>query len=169
MSDIKIYLMNSCSLKPTIFINGKESSIKKQHGKSFIQLDSNQNMNLTIKNFHPLFYPFGMLISYLFFILSVFGIFDKRYKNKEKRMEVNIDISNISSDLKITFFKFQENGTAIQIDGDCDLQINNNIYYKDSLVRKKLRILMYMKLLTWILLIISLVFVTYRLIVEGHL
>ncbi|MDE6414517.1 MAG: hypothetical protein K2K48_03800, partial [Anaeroplasmataceae bacterium] len=118
MPKLTIFIRNYCSLKPTIFIDDKEVNIKKKKGKLFCEIECDTQAKLRIENYHPLNQRFGLGISYLFFIISLLGIFDNRYRYKEKRLLFYADLYlNENSQLEIKYNSFSKDKEAIELQG----------------------------------------------------
>ena len=166
MPNLTIYIKNTSSLKPTIFINDKEVRVKKKNGKQACTIDCDSHVRLRIENYHPLNQKFGMLISYFFFIISLLGIFDLRYHYKAKRLLFSAEFDLFEdSELEIKYNSYSNDKEAVELQGNASYSILTNQYFLDEKLKRKIRILNFLKFATWIVFIIVFAYAMYHLIV----
>lgn len=165
MPNLTIHIKNYSSLKPTIFIDDKEVKIKKKLGKQVCNVSCNATAKLRIENYHPLNQSFGLFICYFFFIVSLLGIFDVRYRSKEKRLLFSAELYlNEDSQLEILYNSFSKDNEAVQLQGDVAYNTFKNQYILDTVLKKKIKILKFLKIGTWILFLIIFAYSMYSLI-----
>lgn len=156
MSNLTIRVKNTSSLKPAIFVNNKQVKLKKENGLLVAKVDSISLCHLKITNYHPLLYPFGMLINYFFFLISFLGILDKHYKNKAMRVlfEANIDAKS-TTEVDIKYLPFQMDKPFVEFIINQPAEILDNRCFIDLTLQRKIRVLFFLKILTWVLSILA--------------
>ncbi|MDE5546568.1 MAG: hypothetical protein K2I88_03805 [Anaeroplasmataceae bacterium] len=163
MPNLTIYIKNYSSLKPTIFIDDKEIKIQKKNGKSFCSVSCNTLTKLKIKNYHPLNQRFGFIFCYFFFLISLLGIFDIRYRNKEKTLLFSAELYlKEDSVLDLHYNTFSKDQEAVELTGDCAFRILENQYTLDQELKRKIRLMKILKIVSWICFIIILAVLIYN-------
>ncbi|MDE6047311.1 MAG: hypothetical protein K2F56_01645, partial [Anaeroplasmataceae bacterium] len=105
------------------------------------------------------------ILCYFFFIISLLGIFDIRYKNKEKTVLFSAELFlKTDSVVELHYNAFSKNQEALELTGDCAFQILENHYTLDQTLKRKIRLLYILKLATWVCFIIILTIVMLNLI-----
>lgn len=156
MPKLTIKMKNTSFLYPSIFVNQKEVMLKKKNGFLIGSVDCDMKAQLRIENYHPLNEKFGILIAYIFFLISILGIFDKRFPNKEKRISFAMDLSLYEDkEINIKYLKFSPNPPAIEIEGIENYTILENEYFKDENLKKKIRLMKLLKIGTWLLALLA--------------
>lgn len=96
------------------------------------------------------------LLEILFFIISIFGIFDVKKEKKGKSLKVKLKIQgNENVDLKLIFNPFESGKEAIRVETNGNCQVIENNYYIDEKIVKKLQILKITKIMIFILFVAS--------------
>ncbi|MDE7264197.1 MAG: hypothetical protein K2N64_06015 [Anaeroplasmataceae bacterium] len=165
MPKLTLWFKGYSSLQPILFINDREIMLKKKNGKLYAKADCDSLVNIKILNHHPLQSNFGLLLCYFFFIISLFGILDKRYPYKNKSILFNANLT-IKRDMEINlkFCSFSPDKPAIEMVGIEDAHILENKYYFDEKVKRKMKLLKWLKIVTWILLIPLTFLIVYKII-----
>ncbi len=158
MPKLTIKMKNGSFLKPSIFVNQKEVMMKKKNGFLVGSVDCDTKAQIKIENYHPLNEKFGMIFAYLFFLISILGIFDNRYPNKEKRISFAMDLFIYEDkEINIKYLKFSPNQPAIEIEGIENYTILENEYIKDENLKKKIRWMRLLKIGTWLIALVLLI------------
>ena len=167
MPNLTIYIKNFSSLKPTIFINDKEVRVKKKDGKQACIINNCEpHAKLRIENYHPLNQKFGMFFAYFFFIISLLGIFDLRYRAKEKRLLFSAELDLIDdSKLEVHYNTFSKDDVAIDLQSNFSYTILTNQYLLDKNLKRKITILKFLKFGTWVVFIVIFAYFMFHLIV----
>ncbi|MDE6413941.1 MAG: hypothetical protein K2K48_00845, partial [Anaeroplasmataceae bacterium] len=71
---------------------------------------------------------------------------------------------NENSQLEIKYNSFSKDKEAIELQGDCSYEILQNQYTLDEKLKKKIRLLRFLKFATWILFIIVFAYCMFSLI-----
>lgn len=163
MSNLKIIFTNSSSLKPVLFVNNRQVILKKETGKLVGKIECDSIAHVQIFNYHPLNDPFGILVGYFFFLISILGIFDKRYKSKARRVlfEADVEVS-CSTELTIHYEPFHIDKDYVSYSCSDNIMIIDNKCFIDQGLQKKIRILFFLKLITWIGLILSIIIIVFK-------
>lgn len=166
MHDLKIMIKNSSSFKPVLFVNDKQIKIKNEKGKLVGRIDCDSVAHVKIFNYHPLNYPFGILIGYFFFLISLLGIFDQHYSAKSRRVLFEADVEvNSSTELMIHFEEFHLDKEFITYTCSNPIRVIENKCFVDYSLQKKIRILFALKVLTWLAIPIILIIVILKSII----
>ncbi len=156
MKTLNLTLKNAKNLSPTILIDDKPVKLKKNAFKAYTtqyQTEKNE-VSIVIQKYQELSGKLWFLMSILFFIISVFGIFDIRMG---KRSTVINSKFNVKLENDITNF----NATINDIDGykgviyNCNGVVEEvvNTCFEDEVVKKRKKVLLATKILLWIALI----------------
>lgn len=151
MSNLTIFIKNDLFLKPVIFVNKKQAKVKKENGKLVSYIECDSKAQIKIMDYQPLSYPFGFIVNYFFFLISILGIFDKRYSSKGRRclFEAEVDVSS-ATELVIKYQSFHIDQPFVEITSTGPIQIFENKYYMDYDLKKKIKLLFALKIFTWI-------------------
>ena len=147
----KSYLKIFCVYK----IDGKEIQLKSTKENIFTySLETTQpEIRLEIFSFHEMSSKHWFLFAVLFFIISIFGIFNKRYDKTCRSVKYSavIPLKNDVTNLELAFQSFTEGAPAIEAQGDCSgYQQEENLFYIDEDIKKKLKQFKIFKILFWI-------------------
>lgn len=153
--NLKIVLNNS--LESICKVNGKNLNYKKNKFgcvETVIEND-NEYSEIVIYNFREINCKFWFILEILFYIVSIFGIFDVKRDKKARSLSVRIKVRmEEDNNLKIVFNQFKDGGEAIRIDGDSTYEILDNRYYIDEEALKKFKILKIAKIFAFIIILV---------------
>ncbi|MBD5632805.1 MAG: hypothetical protein HDP34_06195 [Clostridia bacterium] len=107
--------------------------------------------NLRVCMIHELQSKYWLLLSMVFFVISLFGIFDARYDKSFCAIKYNLDLRlNEVSNVVLNFNKFKDGQRAIECLTDCGSVETENLFYVDEQVKKRHKILRRIKIFTWL-------------------
>lgn len=142
-----------------VTVNGqKEKFENNKRGSYELNISADNNVEIQIERRHELLSPAWLLWGLLFFIISCFGIFDVPYaKRGAMSCKVNV-IPNGNGVVQFTP-NIQKNGKAVIVANEnCTVEEVENSS-NDAVVKKRRKILSIIKLLLWLALIATIVFV----------
>ena len=156
MKTLNITLKGTSKLSPNILVDGKFVKLKKnQFGNYVGSIETEKSeVDLTIQKYHELSGKLWFLMSMIFFILSVFGLFDKRYgKNNcvidsKFHIKLNQDVTNFFATINLS-----ANNKAINFESNAEVGEELNICFEDKVVKKRKKILLATKIVLWLMLI----------------
>lgn len=114
-------------------------------------------IRLEIFSFHEMSRPKWFWYAFFFFIISVFGIFNRRYEKtgKSVKYEAVIPLSEDITDLNLTFHTFKDEEPAIKTTVNKEeFTPKENIYYIDSQCQKRVKKFKTFEILWWVMLVI---------------
>lgn len=153
MNNLSLKLVNAGSFNPTILIDGKTVKQKKnKYGSYEINYSTaNSKAEIRVYRYLELGGKLWPLMSLLFFVISVFGIFDIPYSKKSVVLDCcfNVDLSE-NTKVKFTFNDPAKTEKAITIESESNVQEIKNIFYVDKKVDLRRKILMIVKTVVWI-------------------
>ena len=141
-----------------VLINGELVRLKKdQYGHYLYSVDTEQpEFDIEIFTVHELSGRLWFLLSYFYFLISIFGIFDQRMNKRYQSIKFKAHVSfKQDSNLKVLFFDFAEGQPAIAFEGDYEGYVVENHYYSDMKIKKRIRILRTIKWLTFLFALIA--------------
>lgn len=99
-----------------------------------------------------------VLMSLIFFVISLFGILEPRYDKHciVYAYKIKVDL-NETSEVKLALNGYSNNGRAFEISTECQNQELTNIYYVDNKAKKRLKIMKVVKIFMWIGLIVGII------------
>lgn len=160
MSKISIKTRGSSSLNPIILFDGKEGSVKRNRfGSATHTADvSSSYAEIRIYNIIAESSPLWFLVSLFFFIISAFGIFDVKENRKCFAIDATIKIRlNGDANLELAYLPLGDGAPALEVKGDCDFTVENNVYSVDEVAKKRRKIMLLVKIALWIALAVGVV------------
>lgn len=168
MNKLTIKLANVGKKTPIINIDGKTQKIKKDElGNCFCEFETPKDfVNVSIRKFHELSSRNWLWMGILFLIVSVFGIFDKRYDKDFVEYNCNFNIG-----LK-DFTKFEgkfvgSSGVAMNYVCDGEIQEISNVAFVDSKIKKRRKILLTLRIFMIIAFVLTLACIAITKIING--
>lgn len=154
MNTLKISFVFSYFENPLVYIDDKLISPKRNNFGNYtytLKTDSDK-VNLKIINVHELDSKLWFILSYLFFLISFLGIFDKRLDKSCKKFQYESTINLIeNSELTIELPRSYKFSTETIISkGNVNEDVITNNFYIDNKLKQKIKILKIAKILTWI-------------------
>lgn len=160
MKTLQISLKGTQKFVPTVLVDGKVVKLKKNQFGNFTgtyQTEKDE-VSVVIQKYQELSGKFWFLMSMLFFVISIFGIFDKPMGKKNTVIDAKFDVK-LTQD--ITYFDAtlnlpQQNSRAMDVEiGGGEFKEVCNLCYEDNVVKKRKKILIFTKLAIWVVLIVA--------------
>lgn len=128
----------------------------KTTGHTYYQYETEKpTVQLNITNFNEINTRHGILWQLLFFIISIFGILDK--KSPKCFITINYDATiDVYNDVNLTVYINTSYNAKFPIEMKTETFVDEhrNIMYIDQLAQKKVKFLKIIKVIIWILLIV---------------
>lgn len=156
MKTLNITLKGTSKLSPNVLVDGKFVKLKKNQFGNYIgsiQTEKSE-VDLVIQKYHELSGKLWFLMSILFFVISLFGLFDIRYgKNNyvidsKFHIKLNEDVTNFAATINLNNAK-----GAIQFETNAEIKEELNVCFEDEVVKKRKKILLATKIVLWLMLI----------------
>ena len=158
MNEVNIKVTGGIKLNPVIFVDGKQLKVKKNQFGSLqaTYTTDKDTIELSICKYLELSGKFWFLFAILFFIISIFGILNPFYDRKC----IVIDSQHIiklkeKNDVNIIFKNMVDQGQAVEIKTENEVEEIKNIYYVDKKVKKWWLILIITEVCVWVAIIIT--------------
>lgn len=95
-----------------------------------------------------------LLMSLVFFVVSLFGILSPRYDRHCVTIEYKASIKlKDNTDVTLSSNKFVDNGKAFELTSNAEVNETTNLIYTDKVAKKRLRILRAIEAVLWVALI----------------
>lgn len=173
MKIINIEFAGDTAFNPELKVDGKKCKKKKVgQGRKVFTLETDKDeLDIELYKWHEEESSLWLVMSLLFFIISIFGIFDihqPRFSNSLKyRGKIKLDNTKEEYNTKIVLGNFKKDAKAFDVLGDQIIESNeSNKYFVDELVetrktkirkiKKTIRILAF--IIVILLLVLSLIF-----------
>lgn len=156
MKILNLTLKNAKNLSPTILVDDKPLKFKKNSfGTYCAQYQTEKDeVSVVIQKYQELSGRFWFLMSILFFIISVFGIFDIKMGkrsiviNSKFNVKLENDITNFNATINDAC---GDKGVIYNCNGVVEEVVNT--CYEDEVVKKRKKILLATKILLWLALV----------------
>ena len=147
-------------LSPVITIDDKVVKFKKNEFGNLATSYQTEKDTVTLKIYKYLEISgrLWFLTHLLFFIISIFGIFDVPSDKRCIVLDCSFEIKlKPQSTLSIVFNNFAESGRAIEYECDSEIKELSNHYYVDKKAKKRKKIMLITKIVLWACLIASVI------------
>jgi len=157
MSTVNLKFANFSNYLPIIEVNGEEISYKKnQYGLIETHVESsNKPIEVKITKIFEVNGPLWFLYSMIFFVISIFGIFDNKAPKNFFSMTSTFYINpQDNCDVKFILQKRIKDAKAVEIESsNCEITEKDNQFIFDSNAKKRYKTLKIVKAFVWIALI----------------
>ena len=162
MSKLTIRYSNNGHINPALTVDGKELKGEKR-GKETVYVYETNEPSARVRVFNVLeaSSPLYFLTSILYFLLSVFGIFDDRSDKKCRRISFDASVSTVSdSELKLTARGFSKSEQTEAIKTECtgSLDVYENKFFVDKTALRRTHITTAVRVVLFIIIAAAIVF-----------
>lgn len=152
--NLKVKSVNGAN--PVVKIDGKRIRLKKnKFGNYFADIDVADGAELSMICWDTILSPLWMLWEMLFFVVSVFGIFDwgrDKFRNSAEFSAILHPCENAQATVK--FIRAQgEDSPAAELECDFDAEIVKNTCNCFDTVKRRRKIALLIKIAAWVLLV----------------
>ncbi len=164
MKRLKLKIIKNLNYDPIVIVDNKLIRLKKNsYGNNIVDITSETGVvNLKIKNYHEVETVTGLVMAMIFYVISLFGIFDIRYGKKFAHINYdgNITLNKDENELTVTIFQMKDGAKALSFKGDCEVDDNeSNIYVLDKKLATHLQIFKIFKISFFLLVLISIIII----------
>ncbi len=160
MNELVLKMDSRANFSKGICIDGKSVNFKKNEFGSYEvkYTTEKKSVEVSIVKYLELSHKLWLLMSLIFFVISLFGLLDTPYDRKCIVIDCKFTVS-LSEKTKVTlkFDQKAESGKAIEIVSENPVQEINNVCYVDKKAKTRWRILLGIKIALWLALIVGVV------------
>ena len=149
MSNFYLKIVGGMRPNTEIFIDGKRAKISKKNGEKVVEYQTdNPTVELKIKRYTFLNLRLWFLVEVFFFLISVFGIFDKRIKKPyiESRCKFTL-VAGQNTFVNIRLMPVYEGGKVILLESNCAGSEDENIFVSNKKLKNRNRVMRLTKFL----------------------
>lgn len=161
MNNLQLKIRKQFAFKPIVEINNKIVKLKKNEFGNLTTNYQSEKQEVEVKIYtlpNELSYKYWFLMSVLFYIVSIFGIFDlpynKNYYSLEYKGKIKLTENTI---LDLTMEKPADNAKAISVREGNFEDNETNVYKYDLKIKKRRRLLIGLKIASWVLIAVGVV------------
>ena len=163
MKRLILKIASHSSIDSYFLVDGKRVKSKKDNfGKKCSTIETeNDEVEIKIFDFDEMQGKLCFVSSLVFFIISIFGILDIKYKKNCRSIDckLKVKLKNEENQLKISYNKFEDNEAAVNCEGDCEVEVISNKYYINEVSKKRFKIMKWVKIAVFVLAIVSLILI----------
>lgn len=166
MKKIILIMTGNAYLNPNVLVEGKliEYKKNKKNQKVYTIETEKDEVNIEISKWDELEGKWGLFIAIIFFIVSLFGLFDIKQKNRwhtvKYKGKIKVDKEVENPQLVLIMNGFKVNEKAFFYEGNCQIEDNeSNRYLINEEIKHKEKIMKRVKRFTWIGILISLMII----------
>lgn len=161
MNNVNLKVTGGIGLNPNVIIDNKPVKLKKN---KYGSLDGNyqtENSEIELKvcRYLELSGKLWLLMSMVFFIISIFGIFNPPYDRKCIQIDYLCKIKlKETNDIKIKINTQNAGDKAIEVESDCEIEEITNAFQIDKVAKKRLVIVRIIEVALWVALVGVIIF-----------
>lgn len=153
MNKIDVKIVGEKSLNPSCIIDGNHIDLKKNNYgvlEGSYQTEKDE-IQLTVCRYLELNDKWWLLMSIIFFVISIFGIFNPPYDKKCIQIEYMASVKlKDNSEIKLKINNYKLTDKAIECESNCEISENINKLAVDKKAKKRLSILKLTQIVAWI-------------------
>ena len=161
MNNVNLKVTGGIGLNPNVIIDNNPVKLKKN---KYGSLDGNyqtENSEIELKvcRYLELSGKLWLLMSMVFFIISIFGIFNPPYDRKCIQIDYLCKIKlKETNDIKIKINTQNAGDKAIEVESDCEIEEITNAFQIDKVAKKRLVIVRILEVALWVALVGVIIF-----------
>ena len=161
MNNVNLKVTGGIGLNPNVIIDNRPVKLKKN---KYGSLDGNyqtENSEIELKvcRYLELSGKLWLLMSMVFFIISIFGIFNPPYDRKCIQIDYLCKIKlKETNDIKIKINTQNAGDKAIEVESDCEIEEITNTFQIDKVAKKRLVIVRIIEVALWVALVGVIIF-----------
>ncbi len=161
MNNVNLKVTGGIGLNPNVIIDNNPVKLKKN---KYGSLDGNyqtENSEIELKvcRYLELSGKLWLLMSMVFFIISIFGIFNPPYDRKCIQIDYLCKIKlKETNDIKIKINTQNAGDKAIEVESDCEIEEITNAFQIDKVAKKRLVIVRIIEVALWVALVGVIIF-----------
>ena len=139
-----------------VYVDGKRVSLKKKKKERLASLQTEkESVELEIKRYSRYNFKLWFFNELIFFILSIFGIFDQRFGNfyYETECKIQIPLTETNNNFSVRLAVPKHEGEVVRIEKGSVGEVVENKYIRNNVLAKRAKIMKGTKIATAILII----------------
>jgi len=149
MRNLEIKLKGCAGIIPVVKIDGKSIKLKNNtFGNKVANFQTDkEKVNVKIYRYLELGGKFWLLTEILFFLISLFGVFDAKRDKSCTILDVDLDVSlNEQTILALALNSNKKDKKGVAIEVNTEVQENSNICFVDDVIAKRKKALRFIKI-----------------------
>lgn len=161
MKNLNLKIASHSNIDAYFLVDGRRIKSKKDDFGNQCKVVETENDEVEIKIFdwNEMQGKLWYLTSFLFFIISIFGLLDIKLNKNCRSIDCKVKVKLGSQDnkLKIIYNKFEDGAEAIKYESDCEVDIISNRYYVNKECKKRFKIMRIVKVITVVLAVVAII------------
>lgn len=160
MKTLKVSMVSTLHSHICTMVDGTPIKLKRNRSGLFegSYNTDKDDIELSVYKYLEIKSKLWLLMSLVFFVVSLFGLISPRYDKRCIVLEYKVNIKlKENTEVKLSASRFVDNGRAFEITTDADVKEITNIAYVDKVAKRRLRILRAIEAVLWIALIIVII------------
>lgn len=160
MKTLKVSLISGLHSHLCATIDNTPIKLKKNRNGTYegVYTTEKDNVELCVYKYLEIKSKLWLLMSLLFFIVSLFGILSPRYDKRCIVLEYKVNLKlKDNTEVKLSANRFVNGGKAFEITTNAEHKELKNLIYVDNIAKKRLRILRVIEAIMWVVLVIVLI------------
>ena len=156
MSKLKLEFRNTKRFAPIVHVNGQPAALTyDRYGNGTCEVEKAECISVELKRIFEESTKAWFWFDLLYFIVSLFGIFDVRRDKTCRAANVSMRLyPNLASpadeNVVIRGGNFRANTPAVTVEGTCRAEILQNTFYCDAVAKKNVKIAKTLRTLFWV-------------------
>ena len=163
MKQLNLKVNNNLNIDSYFLVDGKSVKGKKnQFGNTVKCIETDkEEIEISIFDFNEMQGKLWFLTSFIFFIISLFGLLDIKLNKKCRSIDckLKVKLDKEINNLNIQYGKFEDNGCAVNFESDCEVEVISNRYYINEKLVKRFKIMKWVKIATVLIAIVALILI----------
>lgn len=163
MKKLNLKIASNLNIDAYFLVDGKSVKGKKNKFGSVVKCleTDKEEVEISIFDFNEMQGKLWFLTSFIFFIVSLFGLLDIRLNKNGKSIDckLKVKLDKEINDINIQYNKFEDNGSAVSFESDCEIEVISNRYYVNEKLKKRFKIMKWLKIATVLIAIIALILI----------
>lgn len=163
MKKLNLKVNSNLNIDAYFLVDGKSVKGKKnKFGNTVKCLETDkEEVEISIFDFNEMQGKLWFLTSFIFFIISLFGLLDIRLNKNCRSIDckLKVKLDKEVNEMNIRYNNFEDNGSAVNFEGDCEVEVISNRYYINEKLVKRFKIMKWVKIATVLITIVALILI----------
>lgn len=163
MKKLNLKVNSNLNIDAYFLVDGKSVKGKKnKFGNTVKCLETDkEEVEISIFDFNEMQGKLWFLTSFIFFIISLFGLLDIRLNKNCRSIDckLKVKLDKEVNEMSIGYNNFEDNGSAVHFEGDCEVEVISNRYYINEELKKRFKIMKWVKIATVLVAIVALILI----------
>ncbi len=157
MKKLTLTFINSVATETAVVIDNKLLSGKIKKGKTYYEYETEKDeVTLNIFSVHEFTGKFWWLFAFIYYVISVFGLFNPKYETKGKVFNYKANVTLTENTEIILAYPISKVGQKALVFKNAEyLDNESNVYYVDEKIKKRIKGFIPVKIITFILAVVG--------------